>query len=127
MGYTAVGLSEFLLLGPASDREWRGSTKLTDGMSKTMKTEIRPEADGTGNVLEGFGAGIIDALEKEQQRLKKNAEGEAARIVAEAKQLAEEHQQPGRREGGPGSHRENQARSGTDTCRGQRRISENHR
>jgi vacuolar-type H+-ATPase subunit H len=54
-----------------------------------MKTEIGHESGGTENVLEGFGAGIIEALERERQRLKKNAESEAARIIAEAKQQAE--------------------------------------
>ena len=58
-------------------------------MSETINTGIGTEAGGTSNALEGHKAGIIAAVEAELERIRKDAETESARIIAEAKQLAQ--------------------------------------
>jgi vacuolar-type H+-ATPase subunit H len=85
--YTAVGLDELY----TGDGEFARVAVwgCVDGTSATMKTEARFEAEGAAGALEGYGAGIVEILEREQQRLKKNADDEAARILAEAKQVAQ--------------------------------------
>ena len=54
-----------------------------------MKTDARPETEGTAPAFAGYKARIAEVLEKERTRILKDAEREFARIVSEAKQAAQ--------------------------------------
>jgi vacuolar-type H+-ATPase subunit E/Vma4 len=55
-----------------------------------MKTDINQKTEETPSVFSGYKARITEVLEKELQRLKKEAERESAKIIADAKQQAQD-------------------------------------
>jgi hypothetical protein len=64
--------------------------KSIDEKGDYMKTDTNPKTEETPSVFSGYKARITEVLEKELQRLKKDAERESVKIISDAKLQAQE-------------------------------------